>query len=108
MIRTIRAKGWKGDTVINGRQLHAARILAGLSVADVAARAGLSADALIALESREAEPLFPGQVNADRAKQALEQAGIVFIESDGAGVRLRPTWFDEGLRPEELSAENDG
>ncbi len=94
--------------MINGRQLHAARILAGLSAADVAARAGLSADDLIALESADGEPLFPGQGQLERAKQALEEAGIVFIESDGAGVRLRPTWFDEGLRPEELNAENDG
>ena len=41
---------------------------------------------------------------------ALESAGVIFMEEngDGPGVKLRKRPADEGLRPDQLSAENDG
>jgi hypothetical protein len=45
----------------------------------------------------------------ERLRRTLETAGIVFLEpnGEGAGIRLRSSVRDEGLRPEELTSEND-
>jgi hypothetical protein len=47
-------------------------------------------------------------------QEALQRAGIIFFfENDasrqgGAGVRLKLRQTDEGLRPDQLTSENDG
>jgi transcriptional regulator with XRE-family HTH domain len=73
---------------IAGKQITAARALAGLTVADLAGRAGLSRDAIMKMEAGTVQPR-EGSI-ADITK-ALAAAGVEFTEK---GVR----WIDDMLR----------
>ncbi|WP_112662328.1 helix-turn-helix domain-containing protein [Microvirga flavescens] len=90
-------------------QCRAARALLNWSQDDLARFARVTLDTLAAFEDGEAIPHAGERALA----AALTAAGIVFIDdgaiSDlgGVGVRLRDGALDEGLRPEELSSEND-
>jgi transcriptional regulator with XRE-family HTH domain len=81
----------------------------GLSQAEVAERAGISVPTI-----KRAEADRGIRVSADvmaSIRRALEKAGVIFVEvngeGEGAGVRLRKTRRDEGLRPDQLTTEND-
>lgn len=91
--------------MFTGNQVWAARVLAGLSREDAAERAGISLDALADIEARGGSPISPDEAVTMRLISALGAAGVEF--DDGPGVRLRGA-ADEGLRPEDLNAENDG
>ncbi|MCP8937870.1 DNA-binding protein [Alsobacter sp. SYSU M60028] len=93
--------------MITGRLIKAARILAGLDVDALAAKAGVEPAALAGLEAAGEGPGIPGEAVFERTRRALEGAGIAFLDDGGVGVMLRSALFDEGLRPEELTAEND-
>ena len=97
------------DKVITPAQLRAGRALLGLSQAEVAGRACLS---LHTIKLAEGE----GEAHASEAalaaiRVALEDQGVIFLDADGGegpGVRLRrfgPP--DEGLRPDQLTSDND-
>jgi transcriptional regulator with XRE-family HTH domain len=73
---------------IAGKQITAARALAGLTIAELAARAGLSRDAIIKMEAGSVQPR-EGSI-ADITK-ALAAAGVEFTEN---GVR----WIDDAIR----------
>ena len=101
------------DQKVSARQFKAARALLGWSQAELARASGVSEQAVERLEAREGE--FGGQCeSSDRMTIALQRAGIVFFfENDssqqgGAGVRLKRRQTDEGLRPDQLTSENDG
>ncbi|MDP1605022.1 MAG: helix-turn-helix domain-containing protein [Legionella sp.] len=72
-------------------QIRAARVLLGLSQADLAARASIGLGTVKRIEAARVE--LTGTVQTlSRIKKALEAAGIAFIEQDeqqGPGVRLR-------------------
>lgn len=75
---------------ITGRQLAAARALAGISQADLAAAANISVPTLRRMEANDgAVTGFINNVRAVRA--ALEAAGVIFVteNGEGPGVRLR-------------------
>ncbi|WP_432431560.1 helix-turn-helix domain-containing protein [Rhizobium leguminosarum] len=77
-------------SLITGRQLAAARTLAEMSQADVAKAANVSVPTLKRMEG--ASGAVPGMTNNVAAVvRALEDAGIMFIPSNGngPGVRLR-------------------
>ncbi|MGO4706108.1 XRE family transcriptional regulator [Microvirga sp. 2MCAF38] len=90
-------------------QCRAARALLDWTQEDLARFAGIPLDTLAAFE--EAQPV-PHAVEHTLAA-ALETAGIVLVEDGaiselgGIGVRLRESPLNEGLRPEELTSEND-
>jgi predicted transcriptional regulator len=67
-------------------QIRAARALLDWTQADLAAKADISANALIAIERGKADPKL-STVNAIR--RALEKAGVEFTDGDAPGVRLR-------------------
>ena len=97
--------------MLTSSQLRAARALLGLSVEDVSAFSGLSVDAIRSAEEASAH----GDPEAtERLQTLLESRGIQFIgagEGDagaGPGVRLRQTFQDEGIRPQNLNSANDG
>jgi transcriptional regulator with XRE-family HTH domain len=72
-------------------QVRAARILLGLSQQDLADRASVSLGTIKRIEAARFELAGTAQTMA-RIQQALESAGIVFIDQDaqaGPGVRLR-------------------
>lgn len=52
----------------------------------------------------------PQRATLDVLRRALEAGGVVFVEEngEGPGVRLRKQGVNEGLRPDELNAGNDG
>jgi hypothetical protein len=52
----------------------------------------------------------PHGTTLEALQQALEAAGVIFIaeNGEGPGVRLKKERPDEGKRPDELNAENDG
>ena len=95
--------------MMTAEQIRAARAMIGLSVEELATESGLSVDEIGNLERGE----MAGSESL-RLRQALENRGIVFLaagEDDpgvGPGIRLRQGTAQEGMRPENLNAENDG
>ena len=73
-----------------GRQIAAARVLAGLSQADLATNAKVSVPTLRRMEASDG-PATGMANNVDAVRRALETAGVIFIDEngDGPGVRLR-------------------
>nr|WP_273505541.1 helix-turn-helix transcriptional regulator [Fulvimarina manganoxydans] len=75
---------------ISGRQLAAARVLLGIAQSDLAEQASISVPTLRRMEASPGPA--SGLTNNVRAvRQALESAGVEFIDENcgGAGVRLR-------------------
>jgi transcriptional regulator with XRE-family HTH domain len=77
-----------------GRQIAAARTLAGLSQPDLAKSANISAPTLKRTEASEG-PAVGMANNVAAVRAALEAAGVEFIPANGsgAGVRLRKEKF---------------
>ncbi|PSC03955.1 DNA-binding protein [Alsobacter soli] len=93
--------------MFTGNQVWAARVLAGLTREDAAERAGISLEALTDIEGRGGAPLSADEAVTMRLVAALNEAGVDFDE--GPGIRLRAAaGRDEGIRTEDLNAENDG
>lgn len=98
------------SSFLTGAQLRAARALLNWTVRDLAERSRVHRNTISAFES---EKTFPNASTLAALIRPLEQAGIVFLEesasspSGGPGVRFKakPAGW---LRPDELSAENDG
>ena len=67
-------------------QIRAARALLGWTQAELAAKADISANALVAIERGKADPKL-STVNAIR--RALEAGGAEFIDDGRPGVRMR-------------------
>lgn len=81
---------------ISGRVIAAARALAGVSLSDFAAAAGLPSDTVRDLEA-SGSAFVPSEPVRDAVNKALKHFGVLVIdESDGmgAGVRLKFTRQD--------------
>ncbi|MFC7399345.1 helix-turn-helix domain-containing protein [Chelatococcus sp. GCM10030263] len=95
---------------VTSAQLRAARGLVNWTVRDLAEHSKVHRNTISAFES---DKTVPNHATLAALRGALERAGVVFVEdgaaspSGGPGVRLRRQPA-EWLRPEELSAENDG
>jgi transcriptional regulator with XRE-family HTH domain len=77
--------------VITGRLIAAARVLTGISRADLAKASGISISTLAQLEAGGSAPP-ESEIDVQALRHALESFGAMFIpESDGigAGVRLK-------------------
>ena len=74
--------------MLTPQQIRGARAMLGMTQADLAARAGLSATALNSIERGASDPRAS---NLAAIQRALETAGVIFIETngEGPGVRLR-------------------
>lgn len=93
---------------VTGRQIKAGRALLGWKRRELAARTGLSADDVRAVEADQLpqEALnAPLAATRTRLADTLADAGIAFTDGGAMGVMLRPK--SEGLRPEDLNASND-
>lgn len=91
-------------------QLRAARALLGISIENLSEASGFSADVILAAESSGSNV---DRDIGERLRRILEAKGAVFVsegqaDASGAGVRLQPRAADEGLRPQNLNAANDG
>lgn len=79
--------------MLTAAQIRAARALVGWSQPVLAKASGVSLPTIVRMEG----PVGPGRssaANVDAVRQALENAGVIFLEADagalGPGVRLRP------------------
>lgn len=94
--------------MMTASQCRAARALLNWSQADLAntAQVGIST-----VRTFEADTAIPRRATLAMMVLALEKHGIVFLAAGdpalGEGVSLRQS-ADEGLKPEQLNAENDG
>jgi transcriptional regulator with XRE-family HTH domain len=83
-------------TEISGHQIAAARSLAGVSRAELAAAAGISMALLKKFEA-SGSVIFPGEEKVTVVRKALEGFGVIFLFEEngiGAGVRLKFTRLD--------------
>jgi predicted transcriptional regulator len=74
--------------VITGRQLRAARVLLGWEQIELAKRSRVAIGTIRRMES------FSGQIGSrtstlSQVQQALEKAGIQFLNDESPGVRIR-------------------
>jgi transcriptional regulator with XRE-family HTH domain len=97
------------ERLVTSAQLRPGRALLGLSQAELAGRTCLS---IPTIQRAEAD----GDLGASEAamaatRVALEDQGVIVLEADGRegpGVRLRHSGPpDEGLRPDQLTSDND-
>jgi len=97
--------------LITGSQLRAARTLVRWSADDLAERSRVALDRIVQVEAEDG-PVPVTAADARALRLALEKAGVEFIPEDiaGVGVRFakRSGKPDEGLRPDQLSSDNDG
>ena|SRR5215204_4975375 len=96
--------------LITGSQLRAARALVRWSADDLAERSRVSASTIVQAEADDGlVPVTAADARVLRA--ALEKAGVEFIAENGGGVGVRFAKRsgkpDEGLRPDQLTSEND-
>jgi transcriptional regulator with XRE-family HTH domain len=87
---------------------RAARGLLDWSQTDLAEKAGVSLSTVRDFETGKRTPIAN---NISAMQKAMEGAGVQFISENGggAGVRLlrRMAPPDEGIRPDQLTSEND-
>ena len=97
--------------LITGSQLRAARALVRWSADDLAERSRVALDRIVQAEAEDG-PVPVTAADARALRLALEKAGVEFIAENGGGVGVRFAKRsgkpDEGLRPEQLSSDNDG
>lgn len=75
---------------LTGRQIAAGRVLVGISQAELASSARLSVQTLRRMEASEGSATGYAN-NVIAVRQALESAGVIFVDEngEGPGVRLR-------------------
>lgn len=86
---------------VSARQISAALALLGLSARELAATGSVSEMDVTASEMGAADA-----ARLQAVRDALEAAGITFLDGAAPGVQLTPP--AEGLSPNELNASNDG
>ena len=94
--------------MITGAQIRAARAMLRWTPEQLAIRSRLSIETIRRAESVDGEaPITRADENAVRS--AFQAVGLEFTNRGGAGLRLKAQGLaDEGLRPEQLTSENDG
>lgn len=75
-----------------GRQLAAARVLAGLTQDQLAERAGLHVNSVRYLERQQR--ITTGH-SSERVAEALADFGVVFFTLPTCGIRLKPAYGEE-------------
>ena len=94
--------------MVSPGQVRAARAFLNWKQTDLANAAGISEGSVKNVERGNTDS-YPATLRA--VQSALEIAGVIFIEEngDGPGVRLRKQKSaEQGTRPEDLNASNDG
>lgn len=76
------------DPLVNGRQLRAARVMAGYSQEELGAAAGYSGRAVRAWEANECGPLPCVSSARERLRRALSARGVEVFRDPTPGVRL--------------------
>lgn len=96
---------------VTGSQLRAARALVRWSVDDLAESSRVTVATISHAEAQDG-PVSVTPADARALRRALEGAGVEFLAENGGGVGVRFSKRsgrpDEGLRPDQLTSENDG
>jgi transcriptional regulator with XRE-family HTH domain len=94
------------SVMLTPEQSRAARALLGIGQQELADAAGVGLSTVRDFEKRRRTPI---RQNMEAIARALEAAGVVFIAENGGGpgVRLKSGRRAEGIRPQDLSSEND-
>ena len=96
--------------LITASQLRAARALVRWSADDLAESSRVVVATITHAEAQDG-PVSVTAADASALRRALEGAGVEFISEDGGGVGVRFAKRsgkpDEGLRPDQLTSEND-
>ncbi|WP_293860501.1 helix-turn-helix transcriptional regulator [uncultured Alsobacter sp.] len=87
-----------------GRLFKAARVLAGLTLAELAAKSHLSASEIERLEGQDVWPVGSAMFESALAR-ALQAEGVE-VDNEAPGLHLVEIG-DEGIPAEALTAEND-
>lgn len=74
-----------------GNQLKAARALVGMDQKELARRAGVNVNTIVAMEKKGAAILTSGLDKIRAVMSALEDEGVEFLNHGRPGVRLRET-----------------
>lgn len=96
--------------MLTSAQCRAARALLDWSRDKLAEEATIGLRTLVDFERGARDPRH---ATLEVLRRTLEKAGVAFLDNGetiegGPGVRLRHRQDGEGMRPDELSAENDG
>ena len=75
-----------------GRQVAAARVLAGITQEQLAERAGLHVNSIRYMER---QPRITTGYSSQRVAEALADIGVVFFTLPTCGIRLKPTNGEE-------------
>lgn len=75
--------------LITGNQLRAARALSGVEQKALADASGVSINTIRNMEARGAEEITSSAVTVRKVQQALESAGVEFLNHGQPGVRLK-------------------
>jgi hypothetical protein len=96
---------------VTGSQLRAARALVRWSADELAEHSRVLVSTIVQAEAEDG-PVPVTAADARALCMALKKAGVEFIPEDSAGVGVRfakrSGKVDEGLRPDQLSSDNDG
>jgi transcriptional regulator with XRE-family HTH domain len=94
--------------MITGAQIRAARAMLRWNPTELARRSKLSTETIRRAENADGEaPITIADEHALRA--AFGEEWVEFTDAGGPGLRLKSSAApDEGLKPQELTAENDG
>ena len=96
--------------LITGSQLRAARAFVRWSPVTLAESSRVAAATIMQAEAEDG-PVSVAAADARALRTALEKVGVEFIPENGGGVGVRFAQRsgppDEGLRPDQLSSEND-
>jgi transcriptional regulator with XRE-family HTH domain len=96
--------------IIAGSQLRAARALVRWSIEDLAESSRVAVTTITHAEAQDG-PVSVTAADTQAMRRALEGAGVEFIAEDGGGIGVRFAKRsgrpDEGLRPDQLTSEND-
>jgi hypothetical protein len=97
--------------MITGAQIRAARAMVRWSPMELAAKAKVPIEPIRRAERSDGEATLMSE-HESAIKAALEAAGVRLLDDNGSGagvrLRLRTGPADEGLRPDQLTSENDG
>jgi transcriptional regulator with XRE-family HTH domain len=92
-----------------GNQLKAARALIDMGQSELADRAKVNVNTVRNMEASGAGPIAGREQNVQAVQSVLERAGVEFLNGNKPGVRLKAQGpVDEGIRPNQLTSENDG
>ncbi len=91
-----------------GYQLAAARALIGMDQTALATLADVSANAIQNMEASKAAPIGGARQSIQAVQEALEAAGVEFLNHGQPGVRLRNgADGSASIAVEDLTSEND-